>query len=65
MTHSASSTRDGRVLNKPRPAGDEYRFRAPRWSDLTACPSCQSTPDDFSRCDYCGSEGRLFKGAVS
>lgn len=38
-----------------------YTFRAPRWSDLTRCPVCGTTPDDFGACDYCGSEGHVFK----
>ncbi len=38
----------------------EYTFRAPRWSDLTQCPVCGTTPDDFGACDHCGSEGRVF-----
>lgn len=39
------------------PADDGWTFRAPRHSDLIACPYCDDTMDG---CDWCGGEGVMF-----
>ncbi len=62
MTQSQSATATVPVPSNKRAGNAEaYTFRAPRWSDLTQCPVCGTTPDDFGACDYCGSEGHAFK----
>ena len=65
MTFSTARTGEGnashRTPNKGSPGADLYTFRAPRWADLTQCPVCGTTPDDFGACDYCGAEGHVFK----
>ncbi len=62
MTSTQSATAMAGVgANNPPSDAEAYTFRAPRWSDLTQCPVCGTTPDDFGACDYCGSEGLVFK----
>lgn len=58
----SSTAKAGEVANNASPGADDFTFRAPRWSDLTACLLCARTPDDpwLYRCEMCGDEGRVF-----